>query len=79
MEGKREMYHTVTNPHIFQGGNWGRESECIVISQFAQKAKECIGLLDISPLACLTRMSGSWQINTPSRKKKQIWAVGLWM
>lgn len=47
MWGKREMYHTVTNAY-FAGRNRGRESECIVISQFAQKSEECIGLLDMS-------------------------------
>ncbi len=56
--------------HIFPGGNWGRESKRAVISQFAQKAEECISLLDISSLLCLTSLSGSWQLNTPSRKHK---------
>lgn len=41
------MYHTVTNAY-FSGRNRGQESERIVISQFAQKSEECIGLLDIS-------------------------------
>lgn len=39
------MYHTVTNAY-FSGRNQGRESERVVISQFAQKSEECIGLLD---------------------------------
>lgn len=53
--------------HIFLGGTWGQESECVVISQFAQKTEECIGLLDITPLPWLTPLSGSWQLNMLSR------------
>lgn len=41
------MYHTVTNAY-FAGRNRGRGSERTVISQFAQKSEECIGLLDMS-------------------------------
>lgn len=59
--------------HIFQGENWGREGEHVVISQFAQKTEECIGLLDISSLHCLTPLSGSWQLNTPLRKTQAVY------
>lgn len=56
MWGKREMYHTVTNAY-FAGRNRGRGSEHTVISQFAQKSEECIGLLDVSNTP--ERLSGS--------------------
>lgn len=61
---------TLSQMHIFQGGDWGRESECVVISQFAQEAEECIGLLDITPLSCSAPRSGSWQLDAPSRKEE---------
>lgn len=50
---------------------WGRADECVVISQFAQKAEECVGLLDITPLCRLTPHSGSWQLTRLSHKKTE--------